>query len=155
MCREGDAKGESEREAAYRRGRTFLVRGTVSALVRRGAVRLDRRYGIRSGPKCEWRTTCAHHALAIRRLQTYQVKHETERQIFSVCLAVAIPATARGQSAGKSSARARVVTSLYSSMITMDVRGTLQCGEQVQITGRYDTYFGVRTAKAKSVMCAG
>jgi len=38
---------------------------------------------------------------------------------------------------------------LYSSMITMDVRGTLQCGEQVQITGRYDTYFGVRTARGE------
>jgi len=34
-------------------------------------------------------------------------------------------------------------------MISMDVRGTLQCGEQVQITGRYDTYFGVRTAKGE------
>ncbi len=38
---------------------------------------------------------------------------------------------------------------LYSSMITLDVRTTLQCGEQVQITGRYDTYFGVRTAKGE------
>src|SRR5437667_2058460 len=34
---------------------------------------------------------------------------------------------------------------LYSSMTTLDVRTTLQCGEQVQITGRYDVYFGVRT----------
>jgi hypothetical protein len=36
---------------------------------------------------------------------------------------------------------------LYSSMTTLDVRTTLQCGEQVQITGRYDRYFGVRTPK--------
>jgi hypothetical protein len=36
---------------------------------------------------------------------------------------------------------------LYSSMTTLDVRTTMQCGEQVQITGRYDRYFGVRTAK--------
>lgn len=36
---------------------------------------------------------------------------------------------------------------LYSSMTTLDVRATLQCGEQVQITGRFDTYVGVRTAK--------
>jgi hypothetical protein len=36
---------------------------------------------------------------------------------------------------------------LYSSMTTLDVRTTLQCGEQVQITGRFDTYVGVRTAK--------
>src|SRR5260370_7989578 len=34
-------------------------------------------------------------------------------------------------------------------MITLDVRTTLQCGEQVQITGRYDLYFGVRTAKGE------
>jgi len=38
---------------------------------------------------------------------------------------------------------------LYSSMTTLDVRSTLQCGELVQITGRYDTYFGVRTAKGE------
>jgi hypothetical protein len=34
-------------------------------------------------------------------------------------------------------------------MVTLDVRTTLQCGEQVQITGRYDVYFGVRTAKGE------
>jgi len=34
-------------------------------------------------------------------------------------------------------------------MTTLDVRTTLQCGEQVQITGRYDLYFGVRTAKGE------
>jgi hypothetical protein len=36
---------------------------------------------------------------------------------------------------------------LYSSMTTLDVRTTLQCGDQVQITGRYEGYFGVRTAR--------
>lgn len=36
---------------------------------------------------------------------------------------------------------------LYSSMTTLEVRSTLQCGEQVQITGRFDKYFGVRTTK--------
>jgi len=36
---------------------------------------------------------------------------------------------------------------LYSSMVTLDVRATLQCGEQVEITGRYDHYYGVRTNK--------
>ena len=39
---------------------------------------------------------------------------------------------------------------LYSSMITLDIRGTLQCGQQVEITGRYDRYFGVRTAKGET-----
>jgi hypothetical protein len=34
-------------------------------------------------------------------------------------------------------------------MTTLDVRTTLQCGEQVQITGRYDRYFGVRSAKGE------
>jgi len=34
-------------------------------------------------------------------------------------------------------------------MVTLDVRTTLQCGEQVQITGRYDLYFGVRTVKGE------
>src|SRR5712664_1808068 len=38
---------------------------------------------------------------------------------------------------------------LYSSMTTLDVRTTMQCGEQVQITGRYDLYLGVRTAKGE------
>jgi len=36
---------------------------------------------------------------------------------------------------------------LYSSMTTLEVRATLQCGDVVQITGRYDEYFGVRNAK--------
>ena len=39
---------------------------------------------------------------------------------------------------------------LYSSMVTLDIRGTLQCGQQVEITGRYDQYFGVRTAKGET-----
>lgn len=39
---------------------------------------------------------------------------------------------------------------LYSSMTTMEVRATLKCGEQVNITGRYDTYVGVRTAKGET-----
>jgi hypothetical protein len=39
---------------------------------------------------------------------------------------------------------------LYSSMITLDVRATLQCGQQVEITGRYDSYFGVRTVKGET-----
>jgi hypothetical protein len=39
---------------------------------------------------------------------------------------------------------------LYSSMTTLDVRSTLQCGEQVEITGRYDTYMGVRNSKGET-----
>src|SRR5713226_5245740 len=64
--------------------------------------------------------------------------------------AVAMPAMAEAQSVGQVECpRSGGYVYLYSSMITMDVRGTLQCGEQVQITGRYDTYFGVRTAKGE------
>ena len=37
----------------------------------------------------------------------------------------------------------------YSSMATLDIGGTLQCGQQVEVTGRYDNYFGVRTAKGE------
>jgi hypothetical protein len=34
-------------------------------------------------------------------------------------------------------------------MTTLDVVRTVQCGEQLEITGRYDAYFGVRTAKGE------
>jgi hypothetical protein len=36
---------------------------------------------------------------------------------------------------------------LYSSLTTLEVRATLQCGSIVQLTGRYSNYYGVRTAK--------
>src|SRR5215469_17873426 len=36
---------------------------------------------------------------------------------------------------------------LYSSMTTLDIRATLQCGDTVQITGRYDNYYSIRTAR--------
>ena len=39
---------------------------------------------------------------------------------------------------------------LYSSVITLDVRATLQCGEIVQIIGRDETYLAVRTAKGET-----
>jgi hypothetical protein len=35
-------------------------------------------------------------------------------------------------------------------MTTLDVRATLQCGQQVEVTGRYDQYFGVRTADGQT-----
>jgi hypothetical protein len=38
----------------------------------------------------------------------------------------------------------------YSSMITLNVRATLECGQQVEITGRYDSYFGVRTGQGET-----
>jgi hypothetical protein len=61
-----------------------------------------------------------------------------------------LPGIARAQSAGLVECpRTGDYVYLYSSMTTMDVRTTLQCGEQLQITGRYDRYFGVRTAKGE------
>src|SRR5216683_5481217 len=60
------------------------------------------------------------------------------------------PAIAQAQSAGQVECpRSGGYVYLYSSMTTLDVRTTLQCGEVVQITGRYDLYFGVRTAKGE------
>jgi hypothetical protein len=57
---------------------------------------------------------------------------------------------AQAQSAGQVECpRSGGYVYLYSSMTTLDVRTTLQCGEVVQITGRYDLYFGVRTAKGE------
>ena len=59
-----------------------------------------------------------------------------------------LPGIARAQSVGQVECpRGDGYVYLYSSMTTLDVRTTMQCGEQVQITGRYDRYFGVRTAK--------
>jgi len=60
------------------------------------------------------------------------------------------PAFAQAQSIGQVECpRGDGYVYLYSSMTTLDVRTTLQCGEQVQITGRYDLYLGVRTAKGE------
>lgn len=36
---------------------------------------------------------------------------------------------------------------LYSSMATLEVRASLQCGSIVQVTGRYNTYYAVRTVR--------
>jgi hypothetical protein len=59
-----------------------------------------------------------------------------------------LPGIAQAQSMGQVECpRGDGYVYLYSSMTTLDVRTTLQCGEQVQITGRYDRYFGVRSAK--------
>jgi hypothetical protein len=63
---------------------------------------------------------------------------------------LALPGIAQAQSAGQVECpRGDGYVYLYSSMTTLDVRTTLQCGEQVQITGRYDRYFGVRSAKGE------
>jgi hypothetical protein len=69
----------------------------------------------------------------------------------AVVFCLLLPAIARAQSVGQVECpRGDGYVYLYSSMTTLDVRTTLQCGEQVQITGRYDTYVGVRTAKGET-----
>jgi hypothetical protein len=62
-----------------------------------------------------------------------------------------LPAIMRAQSVGQVDCPGTVrYVYLYSSMTTMEVRTTLKCGEQVQITVRYDGFFGVRTAKGEA-----
>jgi hypothetical protein len=69
---------------------------------------------------------------------------------FAVFLGIFCPAMIQAQSVGQVECpRSGDYVYLYSSMTTLDVRTTLQCGEQVQITGRYDLYFGVRTTKGE------
>ncbi|HTB94774.1 MAG TPA: hypothetical protein VK728_18205 [Candidatus Sulfotelmatobacter sp.] len=63
----------------------------------------------------------------------------------ALCLLFSFPATA--QSTGRiDCARDGGYVYLYSSMTTLEVRKTLQCGEVVRITGRSDDYYSVRTA---------
>lgn len=73
-------------------------------------------------------------------------------KLFALCSAVAFclffPALSGAQNTGRiECARNDGYVYLYSSMTTLDVRATLPCGAIVQITGRYDIYLGVRTAK--------
>jgi hypothetical protein len=57
------------------------------------------------------------------------------------------PGLASAQHLGQiACARQDSYTYLYSSITTMEVIRTLQCGEQVEVTGRYQGFFSVRTA---------
>jgi len=61
------------------------------------------------------------------------------------------PALASAQHRGQiACARQDSYTYLYTSMTTMDVMRTLQCGEQVEVTGRYQGFFAVRTASGET-----
>lgn len=67
---------------------------------------------------------------------------------FGAAFCLLMPVAGKAQSIGQVECpRSGGYVYLYSSMVTLDVRTTVPCGAQVQITGRYDGYFGVRTAK--------
>ncbi len=67
---------------------------------------------------------------------------------FAVAFCLFFPVRGDAQNTGRiECARNDGYVYLYSSIATLDVRATLQCGALVQITSRYDSYFGVRTAK--------
>src|SRR5437016_13920176 len=75
---------------------------------------------------------------------------QSSAKYLAAFLCLVLAAIAQAQSAGiVECPRSGGYVYLYSSMTTLDVRITLQCGEQLQITGRYDRYFGVRTAKGE------
>lgn len=62
-----------------------------------------------------------------------------------------LPAPAAAQNTGRiDCARNDEYVYLYGSLATLQVRGTVQCGEIVFITLRYEDYFGVRTAKGET-----
>jgi len=70
---------------------------------------------------------------------------------FCLLLCLIAPAICKAQGVGQvECARPGDFVYLYSSMTTLDVRLTLQCGQQVEVTGRYDQYFGVRTADGQT-----
>src|SRR5208337_2887401 len=76
-------------------------------------------------------------------------------KLFALCSAVAFclffPSLSEAQNTGRiECARNDGYVYLYSSLTTLDVRATLPCGAIVQITTRYDIYFGVRTAKGET-----
>ncbi|HEY6946188.1 MAG TPA: SH3 domain-containing protein [Candidatus Acidoferrum sp.] len=62
-----------------------------------------------------------------------------------------LPALARAQHLAQvTCARQGDYTYLYSSITTMEVIRTLQCGEQLEVTGRYQGFFGVRTTNGET-----
>lgn len=76
-------------------------------------------------------------------------------KLFVLCSAAAsclcFPTSGRAQSTGRIECpRSEGYVYLHSSLATMEVRATLQCGDVVQISGRYDNNFSVRTAKGET-----
>jgi hypothetical protein len=73
-------------------------------------------------------------------------------RLFGICSTLAFcaffPSVSTAQNTGRVECpRDDGYVYLYSSMATLEVRASLQCGSIVQLTGRYNTYYGVRTAR--------
>jgi hypothetical protein len=71
---------------------------------------------------------------------------------FGICSVVAFcaffPSMGRAQNTGRVECpRDDGYVYLYSSMATLEVRASLQCGSIVQLTGRYNNYYSVRTVR--------
>jgi hypothetical protein len=63
-------------------------------------------------------------------------------------LSLSFPSLGKAQNTGRvECARSDDYIYLYSSVATLDVRRTLQCGEVLELTGTYDNYYAARTAK--------
>ena len=74
------------------------------------------------------------------------MKFSTIYYAFGLCALLSSPC--RAQNTGRIECpRDDGYVYLYSSVTTLDVRATLQCGEIVQVTGRFNDYIGVRDAK--------
>jgi hypothetical protein len=72
------------------------------------------------------------------------------RFVLAACFPL-LPSLARAQHIGQiACARQDGYSYLYSSIATMDVMRTLACGEQVEVTGRYQGFFAVRTASGEA-----
>ena len=76
-------------------------------------------------------------------------------KLFALWVAAAfyllLPSPCKAQNTGRiECARNDEYVYLYSSITTLQVRATLQCGEVVYITLRYEHYFGVRTSTGDS-----
>jgi hypothetical protein len=80
-----------------------------------------------------------------------QLSKTCNTRLLALAFCLLAPALCKAQDIGQvECARSGDYVYLYSSMITLDIRATLQCGQQIEITGRYDSYFGVRTAKGET-----
>jgi hypothetical protein len=74
---------------------------------------------------------------------------------FALCIAAMFslfcPSLSNAQNTGRiECARSDGYVYLYSSLTTLDVRATLQCGEIVRLIVRSDNYFSVRNAKGET-----